>query len=457
MRGLFSLILILSFFQSIANVVLPSIFGNNMVLQQKSEVKIYGWAKPLEVINVNTSWDNKNHIDTTDNYGNWEVVITTPFYGGPFNLKIKGNNTIDLKNILVGEVWLVSGQSNMEWSASAGIDNAAEAIKSANYPSIRFLSISNSTANEVQNNFVGQWTECTPESMKDFSAVGYFFSKEIFQNTKIPIGIINSSWGGTPAEAWTPEDAILSDNVLHKDALSLKEVPWGPVKTASIYNSMIAPITKYNIAGVLWYQGESNVMNAKNYDRLLYTLATSWRAKWKINFPFYFAQIAPYKYEIIDEGVALRNAQRKAEFLIPNSAMIVLTDIGDNEDIHPRNKIDVGKRFANLALHNQYGKKEIIKSGPRLIDYEIIDDKIILNFSSIGSLICNTICKQAFEISDVNGEFKKADVTIETNKIILTSKNIKTPMNARYAWSNTATEVLTDVSNLLSSSFILKN
>jgi sialate O-acetylesterase len=435
-----------------ATLVLPNVFSDNMVLQQNSTVAFWGWGDPNENVKLTPSWDNITYLDTVSNYGKWEVKLKTPSYGGPYTIKIEGYNKIEYSNVMLGEVWLASGQSNMQWSTAAGIIGGEKEIPLANFPNIRFFSVNKNSADGEQQNLSATWTVCTPETMKHFSAVGYFFAKNVFEKTNIPVGVINSSWGGTPAEAWTPREAIQSDEVLLKDATELKEVPWGPVRAGSIYNAMIAPLTKYAIAGTLWYQGEANVTHAKNYDRLLYTLVSSWRAKWGMDFPFYYAQIAPYKYGQNDDGVALRNAQNEALKTITNSSMIVLTDIGNIEDIHPRNKIDVGKRFANVALKNVYGKKDVVAWGPSVENVVKSKKEIVLNYQASGKLICNDACKNAFEIADASGKYKKADVKIDGNKITLSNKQIAFPTNARFSWSNVSTDILTDGSGLPASS-----
>jgi sialate O-acetylesterase len=253
--------------------------------------------------------------------------------------------------------------------------------------------------------------------MRAFSAIGYYFARRLQSEINVPIGIINSSWGGTPAETWMTKEAVESDKVLLKNSMEKKQEPWGPKDAGYIYNAMIAPITNFKIKGSLWYQGESNVSHADDYDRLLSTLVGSWRKNWGYEFPFYYVQIAPYKYGG-DGGVRLRESQRRAESIIPNCAMIVISDIGNIDDIHPRNKKDVGIRLANIALSNQYQIKGLDISGPSLKDYQIKGNKITLNFNSRGPLVCNDACKYAFELSD-NHNSQKAKVFINGSSITL--------------------------------------
>jgi sialate O-acetylesterase len=450
------LLLILGSKMMLANIVLPNIFSSGMVLQQKSKVKIWGWGKPGETVTVQGTWDEQVYVAKVNNMGKWEVETITPVFGGPYNLVIKGNNKIVLSDVLVGEVWLVSGQSNMEWNAASGIDQAEQEINAANFPQIRFFSVAHNTAEYPQLNLDGSWQACNPETMKYFSAIGYFFAKEIFENTQIPIGIINSSWGGTPAEAWMPEMAVKTDPKLWKNAQELKEVAWWPVKTASVYNAMIAPITSFKIKGVLWYQGESNVGHAAYYDQLLSTLIQSWRSAWNEIFPFYYVQIAPYKYETINAGVLLRNSQRKVEDQVANTRMVVISDIGNNNDIHPQNKKGVALRLAKIALNNDYGFSNKNISEPKLLTYETKRNQVILYFDSeIKS--CDTNCKSEFEIADISGVFKKAKVRIKSNTISLSHEDMSYPIFARYAWSNTNSSLLSNESQLPASSFVTDN
>ena len=308
-----TIVVLFSFLQlNTANIFLPEIFSDNMVFQQNSFVTIWGWAKTGETIVLKADWMDKDMSTLTDTEGNWKMTIKTPSAGGPYNIHIKGYNEVILKNVLIGEVWLCSGQSNMEMSAQSGINDADEEIKNANWPEIRFFTVGTATSRYPQDHLAGKWTICTPDEMRTFSAIGYFFARKLNKELGVPIGVINSSWGGTPAESWMPEDVIQKDSFLHEAAAKQKPVPWGPVAPAMIYNAMISPLTPFHIAGVLWYQGEANTINAYAYKELLSALIKSWRNKWGYEFPFYFAQIAPYKYGNQFEGVEVRDAQRRA-------------------------------------------------------------------------------------------------------------------------------------------------
>jgi sialate O-acetylesterase len=446
------ILLLISTLFAKANVSLPAIFGDNMVLQQKSEVTFWGWAKPFEEVSISTGWSTQEVKVTTGNQGTWELKVTTPFAGGPYKIKITGYNEIILQNVLIGEVWLCSGQSNMEWTATAGIDNQEEEIKNANFPKIRFFTVNHQTALHPQINCQGKWIECTPETMKDFSAVAYFFGRKINRDLNVPIGLINSSWGGTPAETWIPENVIQNDEYLKKAAAKQQSVPWGPVEPARIYNAMIAPIMPFTIAGTLWYQGEGNAINGSDYQELLTALIKSWRAGFKNDFPFYFAQIAPYKYGKPFEGVVVREEQRKV-LEVPKTGMVVTSDIGDTTDIHPRNKLDVGIRFANLALNRHYKAIDEMDSGPLFKSMEIKNNKAIVSFGYDKGLYAKDETITCFEIAGEDKVYYPAEAKIKDDKVIVESKEVKKPKFVRFAWRNTATPNLFNAANLPASCF----
>lgn len=436
-----------------ANISLPEIFSDNMVLQQKSEVPLWGWAKTGETVTIIADWLDKEIIVKVGSQGTWRTTIKTPAAGGPFNIYLKGYNEITLKNVLIGEVWLCSGQSNMEWSAQSGITNGEDEIKNANYPQIRLFTVFQSTSLYPQDHLTGEWSACTPETMRSFSAIGYLFAKIIHNELGVPVGIINTSWGGTPAESWIPEETIANDNFLKEAAAKQKPVPWGPVEPGRIYNSMISPLVHFQIAGVLWYQGEQNTINAYAYKELLSGLISSWRTKWGYDFPFYFAQIAPYKYDNQYVGVEVRDAQRKV-LTVPNTGMIVLSDVGDTTNIHPKNKQDVALRFANLALNRFYKIKQIEDSGPLYKNMVIDKNKAIISFLHSEGLHASGAKLTCFEIAGEDKVFYPADAKIKGEQVLVSSKKVKSPVVVRFAWTNTATPNLSNGANLPASCFI---
>jgi sialate O-acetylesterase len=446
------LVLTLIFQASNGNISLPEIFSDNMVLQQKSDVTIWGWAKTGEKVVLKADWLTAEINTTVDNQGKWSLILKTPEAGGPYNITLKGYNEVTLKNILIGEVWLCSGQSNMEWSAAMGINNAEEEIKNANYPDIRFFSVYHATSKFPQDHCTGEWTACTSESMRNFSVLAYLYARKLHEALGVPVGVINSSWGGTPAEAWMPEDVIQKDDLLREAASKQKPVPWGPVEPGRIYNSMISPLVPFRIAGVLWYQGEANTINAYAYKELLSALIQSWRTGWGYEFPFYYAQIAPYTYGRPYEGVEVREAQRKV-LSVPNTGMVVLSDIGDTTNIHPKNKQDAALRFANLALNRHYSKVKMEDSGPLYKDMIIDKNKAVISFDHADGLHVKGDKLNCFEIAGEDKVYYPATAKIKDNQVIVQSDKVKIPVAVRFAWSNTATPNLFNAANLPASCF----
>jgi len=435
-----------------ANISLPEIFSDNMVLQQKSDVIFWGWAKTGETIVIKADWMDSDITVKADVQGTWETSIKTPGFGGPYNIHIKGQNEVILKNVLIGEVWLCSGQSNMEMSAQWGIDNGDEEIKNANYPEIRLFTVSTSTSHFPQDHLAGKWSVCTPEEMKPFSAIGYFFARKLFKELGVPVGIINSSWGGTPAESWMPEEATQKNDFLREAATKQKVVPWGPVEPARIYNAMINPLIPFRIAGVLWYQGEANTINYYAYKQLLSALITSWRNKWGYEFPFYYAQIAPYKYGNPFEGVEVRDAQRRA-LDVPNTGMAVLSDLCDTLNIHPKNKQDAALRLANIALNRYYKTVKLEDSGPLYKGMAIDKNKAIISFDHNEGLHAAGDKLTYFEIAGDDKVFYPAEAKIKNGQVIVQSKKVKSPVAVRFAWKNTATPNLFNGADLPASCF----
>jgi len=435
-----------------ANISLPEIFSDNMVLQQKSEVIFWGWAKTGETIVIKADWMDSDITVKADVQGTWKITIKTPGFGGPYNIHLKGQNEVILKNVLIGEVWLCSGQSNMEMSAQSGIDNGDEEIKNANYPEIRLFTVSTSTSHFPQDHLAGKWSVCTPEEMKPFSAIGYFFARKLYKELGVPVGIINSSWGGTPAESWMPEEVTQKNDFLREAATKQKVVPWGPVEPARIYNAMINPLIPFRIAGVLWYQGEANTINYYAYKQLLSALITSWRDKWGYEFPFYYAQIAPYKYGNPFEGVEVRDAQRKA-LDVPNTGMAVLSDICDTLNIHPKNKQDAALRLANIALNRYYKTVKLEDSGPLYKGMTIDKNKAVISFDHNEGLHAKGDKLTYFEIAGEDKVFYPAEAKIKDGQVIVQSKKVKSPVTVRFAWKNTATPNLFNGVNLPASCF----
>ncbi len=436
-----------------ANVSLPSIFGNHMVMQQNSEVKLWGWGKPFENIAVSTSWSSDTLKTVVNHNGNWSVQLITPKAGEVQSIHIQGYNTVEISDILIGEVWLCSGQSNMEWCARYGIINGEEAIKNATNNEIRFFNVVWRTSPYKCIDVAGEWVKCTPETMPDFSAIGYFFGKELNEKLQVPVGLISSNWGGTPIESWIPEFEILSNSELCDAASKVPYFPWAPSKPGYTYNAMIAPLMPFPMKGVLWYQGEANVDNAYAYTNMLETLVNNWRKNFETDFAFIYAQIAPYNDYQLDKGVKVRDAQRRALPEISNSAMVVLGDIGDTTNIHPKNKIDAGKRFAQTALNKAYGQSEYPVSGPLFKDYVVNGNKVEVTFDYSEGLYANQKQLDMFELAGEDLKWHPAKAIIKDGKVVVSSKEVKKPIHVRFEWKNAVMPSLFNKYDLPASSF----
>ena len=425
-------------FSSNAQLRLPSIISSGMVLQQNDSSGIWGWGNPAERVLVTTSWNNKTDTTTVNNRANWKIKVKTPAAGGPYTITLKGSNTIVLSDVMIGEVWVCSGQSNMEWSYMNGLKDIKDELPTCYDRNIRFFHIPKTTANHPQDDVQAEWKVCDSNSLKSFSAVGYFFGKKISKDLNVPIGLINSSWGGTPAEVWTPEDIFDNDEELRLSAARLQSFRWWPNHDGLCYNAMIDPITKFNIAGVIWYQGESNTGNNNTYLKLFTTMIKSWRDAWKKDFPFYYVQIAPYKYGFHNVGALVQEAQTKA-MNFPNTGMVVISDlVNDINNIHPTNKHDVGLRLANWALAETYKQKGIAYRSPMYKSKTTNKNQIILSFdyAQKGFKANNDI--QGFFIQDLKTEqWIPAKARIEKDKIIVWSDGAE-PVHVRYAFGNTA-------------------
>ncbi|MBJ2173246.1 sialate O-acetylesterase [Aureibaculum sp. A20] len=442
--------------QAFAEIWLPSILSDNMVLQQQSEVTIWGWTtNTSEKITITPSWNNKP-IEIKAYQGKWSGKLITPKAGGAYTIIIKGHEEIHIQNILIGEVWLGSGQSNMEWTPAQGLVNAEEEIKNANYPEIRFFQVSKHIANTPQENTRGKWFVCSPETMKNFSSIAYLFGRELHKELGIPVGLISNNWGGTPIETWIPEQMMNGNKSLKETAKKITPRAWWPNETGLAYNAMIYPLLNFNIAGVIWYQGESNRENAVSYYKSFPLLIDSWRKAFGKEFPFYYVQIAPYKYDDLQgvDAAVVRDAQLQTMLEIPKTGMVVTNDIGNLENIHPINKQDVGLRLALWALAKDYGKSDLICSGPIYKSMEINKKKIILNFDYAD----NGLVKKGKELSEFyiaggDQKFYLAKAKIVGKTVIVSAKAVKKPVAVRFAFTNGALPNLFNKENLPASAF----
>ncbi len=423
-----------------ANVRLPNILGSHMVLQQKSTVKLWGWAAPGEKISITVGWDNSTYQAQATNDAKWITEIKTPAAGGSYTITLQGNNTIVLEDVLIGEVWVCGGQSNMEWSGTQNLQESKDEAPNATNTKIRLFYVAKSTSAFPQENVDGKWVVCAPEEMIKFSAIGYFFGKNLNQKMNIPIGLINSNWGGTPAETWAPEYVINNDKIIKRGSEQLNTSQGWPHKTALAYNAMIYPITNYAIAGAIWYQGESNVRTYYAYEKLFTGMIDSWRQQWNKNFPFYFVQIAPFAYGFKNVGALLRETQTKSA-RHPNTGMVVISDlVPDTTNIHPTVKIEVAKRLSDLALNSTYGFTDIACQSPVYTTHSLEKDKIKIQFANAGNgLMVKGDKISSFEIAGEDKVFVAAQAKISGNSVIVSNKNIKIPVAVRFAFNNTAT------------------
>lgn len=429
-----------------ADVRLPAIIGDHMVLQQKSQVRLWGWSDPGEMVRVKAGWKNDWDSVRASGNGRWEVTLWTPVAGGPYNLLFKGNNEIQLKDVLIGEVWVLGGQSNMEW-ANGWIKQGLEEAPNATNGSIRFFHIPKTTSDFPQDDVKARWVVCNPEDMKKFSAIGYFFAKQLHGATGFPMGMISSNWGGTPAETWTPSDIIMTDSALKAAALKRPPNAGWSTEPAKCYNAMIWPISKFRIAGTLWYQGESNVGAPHLYKALFTGMIGAWRRAWGYDFPFYYVQIAPFAgYGDNNVNGALLRESQSQSLSTPRTGMVVIHDLVDNvKDIHPVNKKDVATRLGNMALDQVYGKPSGPYRSPSFKNMEIEGDKIRVRFNNAeNGLISKGGEPTGFYIAGDDEKFVPATAKIEGNQVVVSGKSVKNPKHVRFGFTNT------DMPNLFS-------
>lgn len=626
------------FIDASAQFQLPDIISDSMVLQQNTNAPIWGLASAGEKVEVSGSWSRKAMKTVADKDGKWMVKLATPKAGGPYDVTIKANETKTLHGILIGEVWICSGQSNMEmplagWGKSTPVNNSAQEIAKANYPAMRLFVAQKKVAFSPQQNVKGKWQTCSPATVAQFSAAGYFFGRELFNHLHVPVGLMDVTWGGTIAEAWTSEASLRTMGDFNKDLDQIKlmathademmakdkqnEAAWkealaqnnndfanditdtswhimslpttwenagypdldgiawfkktidvpaswagkqlklnlGPIddndvtyfngsavdstmkegswmaerhyvipadlvkagknfiavkvidnagnggiygkkeqlklypagwnvndgidlsgnwlfkieaikpkpamsnnpnQPSVLYNGMIAPLVPFAIKGAIWYQGESNVGRARQYETLFPLLISDWRKQWKEGkFPFYFVQIAPYNYGgDSTQAAALRDAQRRTLNASENTGMAVTMDIGNTTNIHPADKQDVGKRLAYWALNKTYGEKNVVYSGPLYKSMEVKGNKIIVSFTNTdGGLTSNNKPLKDFEILGADNTWKPATANIEGDKIVVQSADIAKPIAVRYAFYSYAEGSLFNGKGLPASSF----
>lgn len=444
--------------RSRADVKPHPIFSDNMVLQQDRDIVVWGKADPGEKVSVTITVTAKGGATkvndaavTADKHGNWSVKLPGELAapGMSATLKVAGKNTIEFKNVAIGDVWVCSGQSNMEWSVNAS-GNPERVKAGAKNPNLRLFTVNKRTAttpigDQDDLKHFGTWAECSPENVGGFSAVAYHFGNHLQKNLPggVPIGLIHTSWGGTPAEAWTSTEALEAEPMLKyyvenaKKAAAGKQ-PVGPGTPASLYNAMIHPLLQFPIKGAIWYQGESNAGRAYEYRTLFPAMIQDWRKRWGNDFPFLCVQLAPY-HDGDADGVRyaeLRDAQLHATKKLANVGMAVITDAGELFDIHPKDKLTVGTRLALAARGIVYGEK-IAYSGPVYRDMKIDGDKAVLSFNYVnGGLVGRYQTLNGFEICGDDKEFYPAKAVIQGETVVVSSPKVSKPVAVRYGWKN---------------------
>jgi sialate O-acetylesterase len=401
-------------------------------------VKLWGWCGPAEKITIKTSWDTITYKTSGGSSAKWMVKIKTPAAGGPYIITI--NESLHLEDVLIGETWICSGQSNMEWSGDQGLKQCLDEMPNATNQKIRLFYVPKSTSEFPQDDCAGSWKVCSPEEMKHFSAVGYFFGKKLQQELNVPVGLINSNWGGTAAEVWTPKNEVKSDPDLSLASQKVNPTDWWPNLPGYAYNAMIYPLTNFEIAGAIWYQGESNVSTYTTYKQLFSKMIASWRRAWQKEFPFYFVQIAPFSGYGDHNLCALQRETMTKGLSIPKTGMAVIPDLVDDlKNIHPANKIDVSARLANIALAETYGKTGLIYKYPMYREMKNEKDKIRILFDNADNgLMAKDKTITEVYIAGADKQFQPAMAKIDGNTLVVWNKAIKEPVAVRFGFTNTA-------------------
>ena len=459
-----------------AEVQLPALFTDHMVLQRNEKITVWGTAAEKETVKV--TFQGKT-VTATPKDGNWSVRLPKQKAGGPYKLVVEGRNRIEIQDVLVGDVWVCSGQSNMEWPLRAATDGD-KAAKAGTNPNIRLFTVPKLKSDLRVKDVRSKWQECTPENLPAFSAVGYFFGRDLQPAVGVPIGLIHTSWGGSPAEVWLSPKYLAENPRWREEILGSydtartnyfaalakyeresaqlmrdgkkveKGAPQLPFwKPAELYNGMIAPLLKYPIKGAIWYQGESNAGRAKQYRSLITDMIKNWRQDWNVgNFTFLQVQLAPFdrsKKRTLEQITAtpvesdwaeLREAQTLATEWIPNVGMAVITDVGEKDDIHPKQKEVVGARLALAARSIAYGQK-IVASGPKFKAVTVNQGKAEISFSSTGKgLEARGGDLNGFAVAGPDGKFVWAKAEIAGDKVIVSNPQVTHPMSVRYGWAD---------------------
>lgn len=452
---LFVLLLLLPVFAGYTQIRLPSIIGDNMVLQRSSDVNIWGWASPSAKIRLRTSWNSGTYACRAGEDGKWQISIRTPDAGGPHTIEITSSKeSVVLKDILIGEVWICSGQSNMEMPVHGFYgqpveDSAEQMYEACQFPGIRLFTIPPTPMPEPQDDCSGSWLKSTPRNVGDFSATGYFFGKYLYRVLGVPVGLITTNVGGIAIEPWMTEEAIKrTEGIDYKGSLTPR-ADHDAARPSYLYNGMIAPITRFRAKGFIWYQGESNQHNYYDYDKLMASMVRLWRKEWgDEKMPFYYVQLVPFTYDSVD-GISLPltvEAQYRALELIPDSGIVATTDLGHATAIHSPYKKQVGQRLASLALGHTYGVTPPLPDAPGVEGVVFENGRAVVTFSNIppyypaawGTFDYFNGEPRGFELSGMDRKFypAKARFVENRNMIEVYCDSVPEPVALRYAFRN---------------------
>jgi sialate O-acetylesterase len=427
-------------------IKLPAIIGNNMVLQQQSEVPLWGGATANTSVKVVTSWNHKTYTIRSDAAGNWRVMVGTPAAGGPYTISFSDGAPLTLKDILIGEVWVCSGQSNMEISMkgyrNTPILHSNDILMNAGDSQLRLFHVQRAVSNTPLADCKGDWEISTPESASTFSAVGFQFAKMMQQILKVPVGVIEAAWGGTPIEAWMDKESLATfprvKTPSEHDTLKADRL-----RPTCLFNGMIAPIVGFGIKGFIWYQGEANISHPGshpyNYDKMMASMVRQWRERWDMgSLPFYYVQIAPWIYRRNRDSAAyLREAQQRALKEIPDAGMVVSIDVGSKYTVHPPDKTTISKRLLYLALDSAYHKGGIACQSPLFDKMKIKGSTVLLSFTNAPhGFFCTDSTINGFEIAGKDKVFHPAKATIYKNFIRVEDDEVTDPASVRYGFKD---------------------
>lgn len=430
-----------------AKVTLPKMFSDGMVMQRETNANLWGTAKASSSVKITTSWDKKTYTVKAGNDGKWKTSVKTPAAGGPYTITLNDGEKTVLDNILIGEVWICSGQSNMEMPMKGfknqPIEGAVADILHSTDKQLRLFTVKRNSRFAPVDTVSGKWNEAGPASVREFSATAYYFGRELRQALGVPVGLIVTAWGGSACEAWMTADWL--------KAFPDAKIPSSPEDIKSknrtptvLYNGMLRPLIGVTMRGVIWYQGEDNVPRYKTYADMLTTMIRGWRTEWKQgDFPFYFCQIAPYDYSLIKwdtNSAFLREQQAKAELMNNNCGMAVLMDAGLEYGIHPRKKNLAGQRLALLALNKTYGIEGLSAESAYYNDVTFKNDTAVVTFNRAGMWVYgkNGLKSDLFEVAGEDRVFHPAKAWIERSKVYVKSDSVSRPVAVRYAFKDWA-------------------